>query len=51
MGSGEMDKQAKEKEPKTPPATSAPATTTTTQVYLSNCEFFIGSFRVVLISY
>ncbi|KAB1216203.1 Transcription factor HBP-1a [Morella rubra] len=31
MGSGEMDKQAKEKEPKTPPATSAPATTTTTQ--------------------
>lgn len=50
MGSGEMDKQAKEKEPKTPPATSAPATTTT-QVYLSNSEFFIGSFRVVLISY
>ena len=30
MGSSEIDKQAKEKEPKTPPAT------TTAQVYLSN---------------
>jgi hypothetical protein len=44
MGSSEMDKQAKEKEPKTPPAT----TTTTTQVCLSSSELVIDtSLRVV----
>lgn len=37
-----MDKQAKEKEPKTPPATT---TTTTTQVCLSSSELVIDEFE------
>lgn len=42
-----MDKQAKEKEPKTPPAA---ATTTTTQVCLSSSELVIDE-RVVSLAY
>jgi hypothetical protein len=48
MGSSEMDKQAKEKEPKTPPA--AAAATTTTQVCLSSSELVIDE-RVVSLAY
>jgi len=43
-----MDKQAKEKEPKTPPA--AAAATTTTQVCLSSSELVIDE-RVVSLAY